>query len=415
MKKKIALLLAAVLIISVFAGCSKKNADSGIPAAAFYTGTVLRLPLNAELNEGDYVSYGGHQFTSSKKLAKMADLITKNNDTITAAAYTNAHGPCWLFSQQTTSGMEYWCLYQSDPANTKNQYIFSGMHRIVSLTDGDLDLLLPLHLISDSGIRDNMGSRLSLDREYACGVQDSESTVAELFQSFYQSAGIYRISPVSGGFTLALSDISSQLLLQFTFTEHDDSSWFTISDVTVHEPEPVDELSVTWTKDSETEPVVTTISGNDATQLSALLIAFDYTAGATDVVYPYSIDLGEAKYALRLVWKDNAWSGTAEYDGKTSALNTRTASIVAALLGVNGLMPVQEVTTDVTISPLIDCMATTNDVNVRSEPSTSGTILVTLPQSSPVAVTGKTDNWYQILYNDQYAYMSADYLRAVSE
>ena len=239
--------------------------------------------------------------------------------------------------------------------------------------------------------------------------------MAELFQSFYQSAGLYRITPVAGGFTLALSDVSSQLLLQFTFSEHDDSSWFTISDVTVHEPEPVDELSVTWTKDAETEPVVRTVSGGDAMQLSALLIAFDYTAGATDVVYPYSVDLGEAKYSLRLVWKDNAWSGTAEHDGKTSALNTRTASIVASLLAVNELMPVKESDSETTVSPMVDCMATTNDVNVRTSPSTSSTILVTLPQSSPVAVTGKTDKWYQILFNDQYAYMSADYLRAVSE
>ena len=158
-----------------------------------------------------------------------------------------------------------------------------------------------------------------------------------------------------------------------------------------------------------------TISGGDATQLSALLIAFDYTAGATDVVYPYRVDLGENQYSIRLVWKDNAWSGTAEYNGKTSALNTRTASIVAALLGVNGLMPLQEGSDELTDAPLIDCMATTNDVNVRATPSTSGKILVTLPSSSPVAVVGKTDNWYQILFNDQLAYMSADYLRAVNE
>lgn len=415
MKKQIALLLAAVLLVSLFAGCSKKSDQTGIPAAAFYTGSVLTLPVKAELNEGDYVSYGGHQFTSKKKLSKMADLITKNNDTVTSASYTNTYGVCWLFSQQTTSGTDYWCLYQSDPGNTKNQYIFSGLHRVLSLDDGELDLLLPLHLISDSGIRDNMGSRLSLGREYSCGVQDSDSTVAELFQTFYQSAGLYRISPVSGGFTLALNDVSSSLLLQFTFSDHDDSSWFTISDITVHEPEPVDNLTVTWTKDADTEPVTQSISGGDATTLSALLIAFDYTAGATDVVYPYSVDLGENQYSLRLVWKDNAWSGTAEYDGKTSALNTRSASIIAALLGVNGLMPVQETSDEVTVSALVDCMATTNDVNVRSTPSTSGSILVTLPQNSPVAVTGKTEGWYQVLFNDQLAYMSADYLRAVSE
>lgn len=415
MKKQIALLLAAVLLVSLFAGCSKKSDQTGIPAAAFYTGSVLTLPVKAELNEGDYVSYGGHQFTSKTKLAKMADLITKNNDTVTAISYTNAHGICWLFSQQTTSGTDYWCLYQSDPGNTKNQYIFSGLHRVLSLDSGELDLLLPLHLISDSGIRDNMGSRLSLGREYSCGVQDGDSTVAELFQTFYQSAGLYRISPVSGGFTLALNDVSTNLLLQFTFSDHDDSSWFTISDITVHEPEPVDDLTVTWTKDADTEPVTQSISGADATTLSALLIAFDYTAGATDVVYPYSVDLGENQYSLRLVWKDNAWSGTAEYDGKTSALNTRSASIIAALLGVNGLMPVQETNDEVTVSALVDCMATTNDVNVRSTPSTSSTILVTLPQNSPVAVTGKTEGWYQVLFNDQLAYMSADYLRAVSE
>ena len=415
MKKQIALLLAAVLLVSLFAGCSKKSDQTGIPAAAFYTGSVLTLPVKAELNEGDYVSYGGHQFTSKTKLAKMADLITKNNDTVTATSYTNAHGICWLFSQQTTSGTDYWCLYQSDPGNTKNQYIFSGLHRVLSLDSGELDLLLPLHLISDSGIRDNMGSRLSLGREYSCGVQDGDSTVAELFQTFYQSAGLYRISPVSGGFTLALNDVSTNLLLQFTFSDHDDSSWFTISDITVHEPEPVDDLTVTWTKDADTEPVTQSISGADATTLSALLIAFDYTAGATDVVYPYSVNLGENQYSLRLVWKDNAWSGTAEYDGKTSALNTRSASIIAALLGVNGLMPVQDTSDEVTVSALVDCMATTNDVNVRSTPSTSSTILVTLPQNSPVAVTGKTEGWYQVLFNDQLAYMSADYLRAVSE
>ena len=416
MKKLISLLLATILLVTLFAGCSKASDQSGIPAAAFYSGSVLTLPVKAELNEGDYVSYGGHQFTSKTKLNKMADLITKNNDTITAASYTNAHGVCWLFSQQTTSGTDYWCLYQSDPGNTKNQYIFSGLHRILSLDDQDLDLLLPLHLISDSGIRDNMGSRLTPGREYSCGVENADSTVAELFQSFYQSAGLYRISPVSGGFTLALNDVSSNLLLQFTFSEHDDSSWFTISDITVHEPEPVDNLTVTWTKDAETAPVEQAISGADATTLSTLLIAFDYTAGATDVVYPYTIDLGERQYSLRLVWKDNAWSGTAESDGKTSALNTRSASILAALLHVNGLMPAQEATdNESAVSTLIDCMATTNDVNVRTTPSTSSSILVTLPQNSPVAVTGKTGDWYQVLFNDQLAYMSADYLRAVSE
>lgn len=194
----------------------RRYRTNGIPAAAFSSGNVLTLPVKATLNEGDYVSYGGHQFTSTKALSKMADLITKNNDTVTAASYTNAHGDCWLFSKQTTTGTDYWCLYQSDPGGAKNQYIFSGMHRILTLSagEGDLDLLMPLHLISDSYIRDNMGSRLTLDKEYSCGVQEADSTVAELFRAFYQSAGLYRITASGDGFTLALNDVSSQLLLR---------------------------------------------------------------------------------------------------------------------------------------------------------------------------------------------------------
>lgn len=101
-------------------------------------------------------------------------------------------------------------------------------------------------------------------------------------------------------------------------------------------------------------------------------------------------------------------------DGHSDA-DVLTHAVMDALLGVNGLMPVQETNDEVTVSALVDCMATTNDVNVRSTPSTSSTILVTLPQNSPVAVTGKTEGWYQVLFNDQLAYMSADYLRAVSE
>ena len=181
MKKRIALLAALCLLVSLLAGCSAGGTDNGIPAAAFSSGNVLTLPVKATLNEGDYVSYGGHQFTSTKALSKMADLITKNNDTVTAASYTNSHGDCWLFSKQTTTGTDYWCLYQSDPGGAKNQYIFSGMHRILTLSaeEGDLDLLMPLHLISDSYIRDNMGSRLTLDKEYSCGVQEADSTVAD--------------------------------------------------------------------------------------------------------------------------------------------------------------------------------------------------------------------------------------------
>ena len=66
-----------------------------------------------------------------------------------------------------------------------------------------------------------------------------------------------------------------------------------------------------------------------------------------------------------------------------------------------------------TVTPMGTCMVTTNDVNVRSQPSMDGDILMTMLESSAVAVCGQTENgWYQIVYNDKFAYMSAQYLKA---
>ena len=58
------------------------------------------------------------------------------------------------------------------------------------------------------------------------------------------------------------------------------------------------------------------------------------------------------------------------------------------------------------------CMATTTEVNVRLAPNTSGAIEKTLAKDDPVAVVGKLDGWYQVLFGGHVAYMSADYLRA---
>lgn len=416
MKKLLALVLACAMLAALLTGCSGSSDETGIPAQAFSTGTVLVLPLKAELNEGDYVSYGGHQFNSSKKLEKLETLITKNNESVTATEYENAYGTCALFTVETPSGTDAWCLYRTDPSNTKDQYVFSGLHRELTLTDSQMDILMPLHLISDSHIRDNMGSRVALNTEYACGLNEADSTLSELFRSFYQSSGLYRITAAENGFVLALSDPSSKLQLQFSFSQHDDSDWFIITDATEHEPEPTDTLSIKWTRSAEEAPTEAQLSGDDALELSALLISLSYSAGSTDVEYPYTVSFDESSFALRLLWKDNAWSGTAECEGKTSALTTKSATLIAALLFNSNLVELAESEDAMPegIVQLADCMATTGDVNVRSQPSTSGSILETLPKDSPVAITARTDDWYQIIFGDRVAYMSAQYLKDVN-
>ena len=192
--------LLVIVLIVIISSCSKKNQTGGINAQAFSTGSELVLPLNAELNSGDYVSYGGYHFETKTKLAKMAKLITKNNENVTAANYDNAYGSAVLFTRDTGSGGESWCLYQQDPTHISNWYVFMGCHREVSMPDGILDMLLPLHLISDSYLRDNMGSRLALDTAYACGAKSAEATMQDQFKEFYANSGLYNMITLDTGF-----------------------------------------------------------------------------------------------------------------------------------------------------------------------------------------------------------------------
>ena len=58
-------------------------------------------------------------------------------------------------------------------------------------------------------------------------------------------------------------------------------------------------------------------------------------------------------------------------------------------------------------------MATTTGLNVRKLPSTSSDKITTLAENTAVAVIAKGDGWYEVLFNETRAYMSADYLKAV--
>ena len=152
-----ALVLLVLIIVLVARGCSK-GSDTVIRAKAFSTGTTIELPLSAELNESDFVSYGGYQFTTKKKLSALSKLITKNNEGITAETYTNSYGECGVYTKTNESGgTDSWCLYVKDPKNTNEKwYFFMGEHREIALDSGTLDLLLPLHLITDASLRDTM-------------------------------------------------------------------------------------------------------------------------------------------------------------------------------------------------------------------------------------------------------------------
>ena len=160
------------------------------------------------------------------------------------------------------------------------------------------------------------------------------------------------------------------------------------------------------------------LSEADAITLSTILVNASYKTGTTASEYPYKASLNGTDYMLELTWKDDTWSASVQSGDQTARLTTKQACTVAAIFGSNYMMNLDKdesvwPSDAGTVTPMGTCMVTTNDVNVRSQPSTDGDVLMTMLESSAVAVCGQTENgWYQIVYNDKFAYMSAQYLKA---
>jgi hypothetical protein len=416
-KKILALLLAAVLAAGLLAGC---GASSGTPvqAAAFSTGDTLALAVSAELNNGDFVSYGGYQFQTTKKLADMADLITKKNEGVTAEAVESAYGTCYLFTKDAGTVKDTWCLYQQDPANIQNWYIFVGTHRKVNLGNEDLDILLPLQYVSDSYLRDSMANRVEPDTPYACNLKDAGQDVAALFKDFYETSGMYSVTDgENGGFTIAALQ-GDATPLTFTFESSSGGSYFTVTPpVTDEDTQPDVSATVVWSGAQTGEPAA--IAGTDAQLLQSALTGLSYGSGTAAESYDYKVTIDGTEYEVSVLWAENAWSGSAQTKDGAADLTARQAASLAAVFGGNKLIAAAggkeswPSSIDATLTEAAACMKVTANVNVRSAPDKTGEVLSTMPSGSLAAVTGSTSNgWYEVLYGQKLAYMSADYLTA---
>ena len=259
-----ALVLLVLIIVLVARGCSK-GSDTVIRAKAFSTGTTIELPLSAELNESDFVSYGGYQFTTKKKLSALSKLITKNNEGITAETYTNSYGECGVYTKTNESGgTDSWCLYVKDPKNTNEKwYFFMGEHREIALDSGTLDLLLPLHLITDASLRDTMFAAVQPGTPYTCGIDKlpDGQTLSGMFRAFYEASGLYTVTTSDKGFTLVPRGGAQELMFQFD--EQDANGQFMITVPQAAEPQPSTSAVVTYGSD---DPV--SLSESDAAALS---------------------------------------------------------------------------------------------------------------------------------------------------
>lgn len=414
-----ALVLLVLVIVLIARGCSKSSGDA-IQAKAFSTGTTLDLsvPVSKDLNSADFVSYGGYQFETKKSLSAMSKLVTKNNEGVTATTYDNSYGSCVVFTKSNESGgTDSWCLYAKDPQNTKNWYIFMGEHRELALASGTLDLLLPIHLITDAALRDTMFATVQLDTVYTCGLSKlaDGQTLSGSFRSFYEESGLYTVTSSDKGFTLVPRGSSQELIFQFD--ETDTTGQFLITTPQDTEPQPTTSAIVTHDKD---DPV--TLGEEDSISLSSVLLQANYKKTGKTATYTYSVDLDDQTYEVALDWKENTWNCSVRYNGQVAILTSKSSCTVAAIFASNqvGGTPERDVSkwpdSEVTVSPMAQSMATTTDVNVRSAPSTDDSVLMTMPSDSVVAVMGITDDgeWYEIWYNEVCAYMNTKYVKSIS-
>ena len=170
-----------------------------------------------------------------------------------------------------------------------------------------------------------------------------------------------------------------------------------------------------------------TLPESDAVDLSTVLMQANYKKTGKTADYRYSVDLGGQIYEVALDWKDNTWNGSVRYNGQVAMLVTKSSCTIASIFASNHLGGTPERDTakwpadvqELAITPKAESMATTNDVNVRSAPSTNSEVFMTMPTDTVVAVTGVSDEtddgaWYEIWYNEVCAYLNAKYVKSIS-
>ena len=269
-----------------------------------------------------------------------------------------------------------------------------GTHREVALDGSRLDILLPLHLVSDSALMDNMGGQIQLDTSYACGYDGLKEgeTLAALFRAYYEESGLYTVTSSDGGFTIVPKGSDKTLI--FTFQEDGTSGMFAVSVPVETEPEPTSAASIRYEQGEAVQ-----LPEQDAIALSEIIVNASYRqTEPMDDITPYEVDMEGTTYRISLTWSTDTWSATVRGDSGVATLTTKDACMVAAIIGANdaGGVPARDDASwfgdlSADFSAAAAQMVTTGDINVRSAPSTSSTVLMTMPQDSSVAVIGISD------------------------
>lgn len=150
----------------------------------------------------------------------------------------------------------------------------------------------------------------------------------------------------------------------------------------------------------------TTVTGEDGTFLTDAIANADWVNEAMALEPLFGIRTTDGNFGLDLFFSDCIWQCTLLDDNRCATIKGADAYRIASIYQANGFTVPnwQEVET------ASGTKTTTAGLNLRNLPGTDSTVITSVGAGTELTVTGKTDGWYQVIYQDMTLYGSAEYL-----
>ena len=149
------------------------------------------------------------------------------------------------------------------------------------------------------------------------------------------------------------------------------------------------------------------VEGDDGAFLRKALASASFKADDQSAEPAWRLRADGTEYGITLTLEENIWHCRLTQGDQAATLTGGDALRIAAICAANGISP--DAWVDVTAAS--GEKTATTALNLRSRPGTDGDIVAAISAGTAVTVTGQTSTgWYQVLYEEQTLYASAEYL-----
>lgn len=150
------------------------------------------------------------------------------------------------------------------------------------------------------------------------------------------------------------------------------------------------------------------VEGDDGAFLRKALASASFKADDQSAEPAWRLRADGTEYGITLTLEENIWHCCLTQGDQATTLTGGDALRIAAICAANGISP--DAWVDVTAAS--GEKTATTALNLRSRPGTDGDIVAAISAGTAVTVTGQTSTgWYQVLYEEQTLYASAEYLK----